>query len=675
MKAKFLILLLLIIPGFVKAQDPWIIKAEQIDPANYYGITVGNGMIGMVSSPEPLKLKEVILAGLYDSYGTGRTNRILPVFNMLDMKLTIGWEDVDANNISNFKQQLDMRNGTFSGSFDFKNTASVEYKYYALRHLPHSVMMDVKVKANSDTYLVAENAIQTPPAFRDNRNYYNEVNPPHAYIPILTTVAKTPGEKSAVVASNTFLFPEAHGQQPQVLHEMRHTDSHLMKFIKPLKQGEEYCFSLVGNLVSSEHMDDPYNQAERLAVYTALQGHDALLSAHNQEWQKLWESDIIIEGDDQSQQDIHNMMYHLYSSIRKDSGYSLSPMGLTGTGYSGHVFWDTEIWMFPSLLLLNPELAKEVVEYRFQRLDAARRNALLHGYQGAQYPWESALSGEEETPVSSLSGPYEHHITADIAIAAWNYYLITKDKEWLKEKGWPILKSTAEFWESRVSLNGKQYEITNVVCADEWAENVNNNAYTNATAKLNLQYANECAKILNLPLNNTWKEIADNLVFSKMDNGVTREHDTYDGQNIKQADVNLLAYPLKVIRDKEQIRKDLEYYQAKVPQKDTPAMTQAIFAILHSWLGNGEEAYEWFKDAYEPNLLPPFRVIAETKGGTNPYFITGAGGILQTVMMGFAGIDISPTGELKQIKTAMPPHWTKLTLTNVGKKGRFVVTK
>jgi trehalose/maltose hydrolase-like predicted phosphorylase len=150
-----------------------------------------------------------------------------------------------------------------------------------------------------------------------------------------------------------------------------------------------------------------------------------------------------------------------------------------------------------------------------------------------------------------------------------------------------------------------------------------------------------------------------------MSNGVTREHAQYKGEGIKQADVNLLAYPLKTITDTAQIRKDLEYYSTRVPNEGTPAMTQGIFALLYSRLGNGEKAYHWFKDAYEPNLNPPFRVIAETKGGTNPYFATGAGGILQAVLMGFGGLDITASG-IGQIKTALPKQWKSLTLKGVG---------
>jgi trehalose/maltose hydrolase-like predicted phosphorylase len=282
------------------------------------------------------------------------------------------------------------------------------------------------------------------------------------------------------------------------------------------------------------------------------------------------------------------------------------------------------------------------------------------------FPWESAESGVEETPVWALSGPFEHHITADVAIAAWNYYLVTRDKQWLQEKGWPILKSTADFWTSRVERNGPgKYEIKNVVAADEWAENVDNNAFTNAAAKANLQYATQAAKVLGLTADPDWANVASNIPILKMEDGVTKEHASYHGEGIKQADVNLLAYPLKQITDPAQIRKDLEYYETRIPNEGTPAMTQAVFALLYSRLGDGEKAFKWFQEAYIPNLNPPFRVIAETKGGTNPYFATGAGGILQSVIMGFGGIDITNDG-LRQVRSTLPHNWKSLTITGVG---------
>jgi trehalose/maltose hydrolase-like predicted phosphorylase len=282
------------------------------------------------------------------------------------------------------------------------------------------------------------------------------------------------------------------------------------------------------------------------------------------------------------------------------------------------------------------------------------------------YPWESAESGVEETPVWALSGPFEHHITADVAAAAWNYYAVTQDKQWLREKGYPILSATADFWASRVERNGPgHYDIKNVVAADEWAENVDNNAFTNAAAKANLRYATAAANILGIKPDADWMMVANNIPILKMDNGVTQEHTAYHGEGIKQADVNLLAYPLAEITDPKQVQKDLEYYETRVPDEGTPAMTQAVFALLYARLGNADKADHWFKDGYLQNLNPPFRVIAETKGGTNPYFATGAGGLLQAVLMGFGGLEITPKG-IVQIKSTLPPGWKKLTITGAG---------
>ncbi len=665
-----LLFISLIISFFCLSQDPWKITAAKIDPSNYYGITVANGMIGIVSSPEPFRVKDVVLAGAYDLYGRGRVSNFLRSFNLLNMNMEVDGRRIDGRNISNMKQTLDMRKAGFSSSFDHADKASVSYSYYSLRHLPFTVLMDVSIVAKKDITITGSSVMEAPDALRDVQNYYNEIDRPHVTISLLTSAAKSPTGKLLMCASNSFLFTETHGQEPRVIHEMWDNNMHLMKFTRKIKAGETYTFSLVGSSITSAHHDDPLNQAERLTIYAKLEGHDRLLKFHQKAWDDLWKSDIQIEGDPQSQQDVRSMLYHLYSFVREGTAYSPSPMGLSGLGYNGHVFWDTELWMFPALLVMRPELAKSMMEYRFQRLEAAKRNAFANGYKGAMFPWESAETGVEETPVWALSGPFEHHITADVAFAAWNYYAVTQDKEWLREKGWPILKETANFWASRVERNGPgKYEIKNVVAADEWAENVDNNAFTNAAARANLQYANQAAIVLGIEPQADWMLVAKNIPVTKMENGVTREHDSYKGEGIKQADVNLLAYPLKEITDPIQIRKDLEYYESRVPNEGTPAMTQGVFALLYARIGNADKAFHWFRDAYIPNLNPPFRVIAETKGGTNPYFATGAGGILQAVIMGFGGIDITPEG-LKQVKSVLPKTWKSLTVTGVGPERR-----
>jgi trehalose/maltose hydrolase-like predicted phosphorylase len=341
-------------------------------------------------------------------------------------------------------------------------------------------------------------------------------------------------------------------------------------------------------------------------------------------------------------------------------------MGLSGLGYNGHVFWDTEIWMYPAMLVLHPEMAKSLLEYRFERMESARANAKSHGYQGVMFPWESDDKGQEATPVWALTGPFQHHITADVGWAFWKYYQVTHDKEWLKTRGYPMLKEVADFWVSRAEkgTDGK-YHIINVVCADEWAENVDDNAYTNGMVKEVLDFATEAAEELKMPVNPKWEEVMTGLVILRNADGVTKEHATYNGEIIKQADVNLLSYPMHQVTDKELIKKDLDYYEARM-SADGPAMSQAILCILHARLNNTDKAYELFTKSYKPNEVPPFGVLAETAGGTNPYFATGAGGFLQTLLNGFGGLDIGEEGieQLKEIK--LPTTWKSLTITGVG---------
>lgn len=657
---------LLLCTSSLFAQDPWRIEATTINPNNYSGVTVANGMLGIVSSPEPFRSSNVILAGSYDLYGRGRVSNFLNGFNMLNMQLSINGSSVNSRNIKEFKQTLDMKKAMHTSSFIFKDEAKVEYSYLALRQLPFTGMLDITITPLKDISITATDILETPDAFRDAKNYYNQINRKHVSINLLTTSAQSPTGKLNLCASSTFLFPEKRGEEPQVIHTTPNCNNHMMKFSKELKAGQTYRFSLVGSTITSAYHPDPLNEVERLTIYAKLEGNDRLLEKHQQAWEKLWQSDITIEGDAVAQQDIHNMMYHLYSFVREGSALSISPMGLSGLGYNGHIFWDADTWMFPALLMLHPEMARSFVDYRFDRLTAAKKNAFEHGFRGAMYPWESSDSGFEETPVWALSGTFEHHISGCVALAAWNYYLVTKDKEWLREKGFPIIRETANFWADRVEKNAEgKYEIRNVVAADEWAENVDNDAFTNGVAQINLEIATTAAQLLQVKSNKEWKEIASNLVLHRFDNGVIKEHKAYNGEKIKQADVNLLAYPLGIVKDAAQIKKDLAYYEVRVPEKGTPAMTQAIFSLLYARLGDKEKAYHFFNDAYIPNLMPPFRVIAETKGGDNPYFITGGGGLLQTVLMGFGGLEITPNGIIQK-KSVLPAHWKSLKLQGIG---------
>nr|WP_293832970.1 glycoside hydrolase family 65 protein [uncultured Arsenicibacter sp.] len=658
--------------GHGQAVDPaWQIEAKDINPARYYGITVANGMVGLVSSPEPMKVKDVVLNGAFDTYGRGRVSNILKVFNFVNMNLDVDGRRVSAADMKNYRQVLDMKKAALVTSFDAQDKVSVRQTVMALRHLPFSTLSMVEITAKKDCEISPMSVIESPENLKDVKNFYAEIDRSHVTIRLLTSVAKSPTGRHTVAASTSFIFDEPHGQEPDVLHEDWDYNMHLAKFKKRLKAGETYRFSVVGSVSSTAHTADPHNEAERLTIFAALERTQRLLQRHEAGWEKLWQSDIVISGDDDAQQAVRSALYHLYSFVREGASYSLSPMGLSGLGYNGHVFWDTELWMYPAILLLKPEMAKSILEYRFERMAMARQNAFSHGYKGVMFPWESDADGQEATPVWALTGPFQHHITGCVGWAFWKYYQVTKDKEWLRTRGYPMLREVADFWVSRVEpgADGKLH-INNVIGANEWQENIDDNAFTNGMAKTSLQYAVQAARELGIAPDPQWQRVADNIVILTFPDGVTKENRTYDGVMIKQADVNLLAYPLKVVATEAQAKKDLAYYGPRY-SPEGPAMGWSVLATLHARLGEPDKAYNWFLKSYKPNEVPPFRVMAETAGGTNPYFATGAGGMLQAVLSGFGGLDITDAG-IVQLKTRLPAKWQSLTIKGVGTEKKTV---
>jgi len=324
---------------------------------------------------------------------------------------------------------------------------------------------------------------------------------------------------------------------------------------------------------------------------------------------------------------------------------------------------------------MHPEMAKSMIDYRFDRLKKAIQKARSRGLDGALFPWESDDTGEESTPTWCLTGVLELHISADIAIATFNYYQMTHDLQWLRTEGYPLIREIARFWASKASKNSDgTFSINNVIGPNEYKHEADDNAFTNGAASLALQYASQAASLCGEIPPILWTEIAQNIRFNYLKNGVTKEHNTYHGEIIKQADVTLLGYPLDIISTEQQ-KKDLEYYTNKIDSINGPAMSFSSYCVQYARLGLVNKAFEAFKLSYTKNLRPPFNVFAETPTSNNAYFCTGAGGMLQAVICGFGGLDLNQSGII-QHKSVLPPHWKKLIIKGVGlKKETFVVTQ
>ena len=395
-------------------------------------------------------------------------------------------------------------------------------------------------------------------------------------------------------------------------------------------------------------------------------GPDRLLAGHAAAWHALWQADVQVEGESDVQRFVRAGLFALLCSIREDVPSSIAPMGLSSMGYIGHIFWDADTWMFPPLLLLHPDLARGMLTYRQDRLPAAKARAQAQGYDGAMFPWESATDGTDVTPLSlARTGLKEHHITACVAIAHWQYYLATGDRAWLAEKAWPVLEAAARFWASRVLPGARGYEIHDAIAADEYAEDIDNNAFTNAAARAALLAALAAARDLRRPAPHVWHEVADGLVLAR-DGDLVLEFDGYDGRLIKQADVELLTFPLEHPLGRVTIECNLETYR-RVTDPEGPAMSRCISAIVAAQLGKREDARSLFAACYEPHLWGPFYALAETRSNGEVSFVTGVGGALQSLLFGFAGLRLHR--DCLALDPLLPSGWQALRFPTLRWRG------
>ncbi|WP_440440956.1 glycoside hydrolase family 65 protein [Phocaeicola coprocola] len=645
----------------IRAEEERLWQLHAVDiQAPYAPAPMANGCIGILPQKEPFAVEHVMLNHVFDAASPHVVSRVMRGINPFCLSMKIDNIKVDTSNISDWQQTIDMRRAVHQTSFHTLEKADVSYELCALRNLPYAGLIRVTVQACKDMLLEVRSGMGIPDDYSQSLIRYREMEADGNRMYMLESDATSRFGYRRVASTSSFLF---NGEQIKPIYDEATRE---LFFSIQLKKGETFCFSLVGSVCSSRDFFDPYNEAERQVIYAVHEGEEALMQAHYRLWDELWQGDIRIEGDDDAQRIVRFALFNLYSSCRGGSRLSIPPMGLSLQGYNGHIFWDTELWMYPPMLLLNQDIARSMLDYRFDRLPAARKKALAYGYRGAMFPWESDDSGEEATPTHALTGPFEHHITADIGIACWNYYCITRDMRWLQREGYPLLKEIADFWASRVTRNQDgSYSIHNVTGADEYANGVTDNAFTNGAASLALKYACQAAEICGEKVPEIWREIGENIRILQFENGVTREHSTYKGEMIKQADANLLAYPLGVITDEYRQRQDLEYYAERIDQKDGPAMSYSVYCVQYARMGEADKAYEMFRRCYEPNLRKPFGVISETPTSNNPYFMTGAGGLLQAVLNGFCGLQITDEG-IVQLPSVLPSHWKRVTVTGVG---------
>ncbi len=746
--------------------NPWNIDENTFDPKKLHShetvYTIGNGYFGTRGTFEedfPRATPGTLLWGVFDKISVGK-EELANVPDWLIIKLFVNGERfrLDRGKILDYQRTLDIQHGILRRTVRWESPAGVRIRVTSERFasladehvgaIRYSVTAEEQptTGGNIDVFLWAAfnmavgnyDLMHWEPVEqdRDGELVWLQTQTRHSYVQLVQTMSFTTQAwnfnkeliRSDIAPSIRLYGSLAAGETVTaekivVMYTSRDV-------VDPVKTALAHHHEIM-EISAAESVPD--KQYELLIEGTVqarpckhIDAFETLLVEHKKAWERYWEiSDIIIEGDDKAQQAIRYNIYQLRISVSShDSRYSMAAKGLTGFGYRGHVFHDTEIFMLPYFTYVHPDIARNLLMYRYRLLPGARAKAKQNGYEGAQYPWESTLDGGETTPdaivhpesgelIPVLNGRLELHITASIAHAFWQYWQITGDDEFMREYGAEILLSTAEFWGSRVEWHPERedYEITDVIGPDEWHEHVNNNAFTNYMARWNIQIALDALKWLQSADPNKAEELTQQLdlnekrlthwrdVIARMripqdkQTGLIEQFDgffqlepldqeKYKGRTtsyqgllgveqvkryriVKQADVLMLLTVLDQQFDLKTKKVNWDYYFPITDHDYGSSLTPALHVILACELGLIETAYDMFMKGALVDL-------EDLRGNANEGIHDACcGAVWQAAVLGIAGL--CPTDDNFTTTPSWPDDWTRLALNSFHKGKLFSI--
>ena len=671
----------------------FILRTTDLQP--YTPGFVGNGHFSLVTGPLGITNAESYMAWVYD-HGQDDVPRIavIPAWNGIDVKNGDTWLSTitpSQNTIRSYSQQINMYDGTLDTKYQWingDNLTDVDTQSFVSRANPHLGAVKLTIVPHYTGNVEVTFSLRDWPAPKrlpleklEKLEPDPEDKRPEWYAGNM--IVKDRDAQSTARGGRGWMISTAEGRNTTVAQMMEprwptdlkqittttdKSEDSVSIHIRFAAENKPYTFYKIVGLASSLDGKDPMKLSTSAIDSTKARSYDAILADHTRAWHELWNTDIQIEGNPELQKVVHSCMFYLLSSVDKDTDFSIPPMALSGPGYYGHIFWDADTWMFPALVVMYPDLAKSMVMFRYRTLDAAQNKAKELGFRGAMYPWEGDEIGNETTPQFAYQNAiYEIHVTGDVALAQWQYYLATGDQKWLKEFGYPVIQQTAEFWVSRSTFNAEKnrYDIQKVVSVDEGLIGISNDSYTNAVAKRNLEIALGASRVLGMPENPEWKKVATGLFIPY--NEAEKFHPSYENAPEKTLGsvVPLLSYPLELPMSEEAKRNNLSHAVTRQDAEGMGAMMGGtLFPVIAAEVGDRKLFDRLIPMTYKGFLRPPFDALAETPTNKATNFVTGAGGFLQQVIFGYTGLRLNENGLTKRFEPMLPSGVTRLNLKN-----------
>ena len=649
--------------------DEWLLTS--FSPTEPYRPTLANGCIGTVvggvgtGGAEAGTERECSGNHFMQGVWTGAPGKEwlakIPVWDAVVFNNGTSDAEISQGKIENYRQTLDQQSGFIETTYDWTEsgkTTSVDIRIFVSRRDPNLAAIRYTAVPHFDG----------PAAFKitfDGQKFAHLAGTERGGAGnALWLETEVAGTKTIVAEAAVTSFD---GAKPAL--EVWKPDTETKRIAQlarfTAKRDQTYRVDAVVAICQSRESKEPLAEAKRKAAEGAKKGFDELFAEHSEAWHELWKTDIIVDGPAPEvafvRQHIHADLFALLQSVRPGAANSFNSMGFSRDGWCGGVFWDAEIWMYPAILVTHPEMAESILRYRLQTLPGAKENAAADGLKGAEYPWLSGYSGREDA-----IKPYEkeRHISGDIALAFWSYYLFTHDKQWLAKDAWPVIRESARYMVSRAVARNGRYEVLDVIPPDEDAGVVNNSTFTNAVFKESLEIAIKAAKLVGQEPDKEWAPVANGLwiPFDETNQRYIGYEGYPVGRRIKQADPEMLIYPLEWPMSEAVKRNTLNYYVDHISPTG-PAMTRAIHSIGYAELGDRAAAYANYKDGYERCIRGPFLVMSETAQNNSVDVMTCRGDNLLPVIHGFAGMRIREDGV--HFLPCLPDGWSTIRMTHL----------
>ncbi len=700
-------------------------------------MALGNGYMGLRSDNEEPYLNEtrnLFISGTFNKAGRNEVTELPNAANTTRLDIRVDGErfSLEFGEIRNYVKQLHLKEAELLRSFDWTSPKGKKLRFRFSRFVSfeflHLVAMKMEIESLSHTVVISVDSGIDAQLSNSGVQHFLE-GERRILEDRFIQLVQTTNESGIDIIHNTVHSWKLNGQLVRTPP---------IKDMKRRKAWFSYEFQLQPNdrleleKLSTVHTSrDRENEAgctlgqlrgrslEQLRKYEA-QGYGQLKQSHCFAWwNRVWkQGDIQIDSADPSDQlALRFSLYHLNAMMpMHDDRMGIAAKALSGEGYKGHSFWDTEIFIFPYFVFSNPEAARSLLTYRYRGLEGARKKAVDNGYAGAMYPWEMAWPTDgEATPVYGdmdivtgeqskiWSGFIEQHISADIAFAVYQYEQITGDIGFLQRCGYEMVFETAKFWASRLewSESNGRFHINSVIGPDEYKEHVDNNAFTNYMAYFHLQLALRYADRLKHEKNERWETLVSEedcrdwqekahalyLPKPREADGIIPQDDTYldlpeinldkykqqtkvrsiyrdynaaqinQFQVTKQADALLVFYLLEQTFLKDDPRlasaiKRANFFFYEARTLHDSSLSLASHSIMASDLGERNLAYSLFKKSCEIDMG------ADPHTSDDGIHAAAIGGIWKSAVLGFAGIR-QADGQLR-VHPQLPEEWQRI---------------